>query len=119
VRSGFLKTKGVEKAEINLKDGRADLALKPKNQVTPEQISQVVKKAGFTAKGMRVNARGVFAKKDEELIFILLETPLTYRSVVAKGVGEPPLGKPVIVTGTLAAPFSPKVSLQIVTIHTN
>jgi len=46
------KLKGVEGVEINMKSGKATVALKPGAQVDNAALTEAVKKAGFTARGI-------------------------------------------------------------------
>ena len=46
------KIAGVESVEINMKDGKAVVHLKPDAQVNDAALKTAVKKAGFTARGI-------------------------------------------------------------------
>ena len=54
VEKGLKKLEGVKKAQVSLNKGTAVVELKPGNNVTVDQIKDIVKRNGFTPKETRI-----------------------------------------------------------------
>lgn len=58
MRVAVLKLAGVESVEVSLRAARADVRLRPDNQLSLEQFRQLVKSNGFTLKQIVATAHG-------------------------------------------------------------
>jgi copper chaperone CopZ len=58
------KVEGVQKVEVSLNDGAADIQLKPGNKLTVDQLREIVRKNGFTAKDAVVTVAGKLIERN-------------------------------------------------------
>jgi len=52
------KVEGVESVDVSLNEGFADIKLRDGNQVTVDQVREIIRKNGFTPKESTVKVRG-------------------------------------------------------------
>jgi copper chaperone CopZ len=102
--AAFQRMRGVEKADVDFKNGTVRLTLAEKNRVGIEQVWDAIKRVGFTPGETKVNVRGsVKASK--------LEVPEIGKTFVIEGTATE--GESVTLVGTIAPPPDPRSPIVI------
>lgn len=116
VRGALKKFSGVESVDVSLNKGLATVKLKPANQVTPEQLWDVVKKNGFTPKDTRVVVRGEIVSKGGKSQLKVSPGNRTYE--VIGNVNQPEAGT-ITAEGTMIPGKVPgdAVPIRVQTLH--
>jgi len=75
------KVKGVESVNVSLNKGEAEIRFKPGNEVTVEQIRQIVLDNGFTPKDSDVEVAGTLIERSGKPALAVPGPDLVYRLV--------------------------------------
>ena len=64
VRVAIKKVEGVDKVDVSLNQGLAEVTFKPGNRATVEQVREIVRRNGFTPKAAEVRVDGHVVQQD-------------------------------------------------------